>query len=327
MQWSRRRLLASAGLAGLAAAIGEARAESYPARPITMVVPYAAGGGLDLLARQIQDPLQKRLGKPFVIENRPGGGTVIGTASVAHAPPDGYTLLLATSSSLAINATVHKSLPYDPVKDFEPVALVSKAPFVLLVTPSLPAKTLSELIALVKSKPGQFSYASAGPGSPQHLFMELLKMNTGMEIVHVPYRGDAPALADLIADHIPMQFCEAGTALPYIRDGKVRVLGVSSATRMPATPDIPPIADTVKGFDAVSWQMIVAPAGTPAPVVARLATEIEAVLADKKLQEEFIREGRILVDSPPSPELTDYIRSEIARWGKVVEAAGIAHTQ
>jgi tripartite-type tricarboxylate transporter receptor subunit TctC len=293
-----------------------------------MVVPYTAGGGLDILARQLQKPLEARLGQSIVIENRPGAGTVIGANSVAHAQPDGYTIMLATSSALAINATLHKSLPYDPLTAFDPVILVANAPFVLIVTPSLPVKTLPDLIALAKQKPGALSYASAGPGSPQHLFMELLKTKTGINLVHVPYRGDAPALTDLMAGHIPVQFCEVGTALPHIREGKVRVLGVSSAQRMPNVPDIPPIAEAgVPGFDAVSWQMIVAPAGTPAAAIERLNKEAKAVLAMPDIQEEFGRTGRISVDSPPPAELAAYVRSEIKRLGDVVRAAGIAGTQ
>jgi tripartite-type tricarboxylate transporter receptor subunit TctC len=330
MKISRRALLTTAATAlgsGVLDLPRFALAEDYPARPITMVVPYAAGGGLDILARQLQKPLEARLGQAIIVENRPGAGTVIGANSVAHAAPDGYTIMLATSSALAINATLHKSLPYDPVTAFQPVILVANAPFVLLVTPLLPVKTLAELIALAKEKPGALSYASAGPGSPQHLFMELLKTMTGINLVHVPYRGDAPALTDLMAGHIPVQFCEVGTALPHIREGNVRVLGVSSAQRMPNVPDIPPIADAVPGFDAVSWQMIVAPAGTAANAIERLHKDIKAVLALPDVQEEFGRTGRISVESPPPAELAAYIRTEIKRWGDVVQAAGIAGSQ
>jgi tripartite-type tricarboxylate transporter receptor subunit TctC len=328
--FTRRQLLLQSSLTGLVLATGarDATAQDYPTRPVTLVVPYAAGGGLDILARQLQRPLEQRLGKPIVVENRPGGGTVIGAASVAKATPDGYTLLFATSSALAINVTVHKSLPYDPARDFAPVALIANAPFVLIVTPSLPVQTVSDLVKLAKSKPGQLSYASAGPGSPQHLFMELLKMTTGIDLVHVPYRGDAPALVDLMAGQIPVQFCEVGTALPHIRAGKVRVLGVSSAKRMPGAPDIPAIAEVgVPGFDAVSWQMMVAPAGTPAAIVDRLHADIKAVLALPEIREDFTRTGRISVESPPPAALASYITSEIGRWGKVVEAAGIARSQ
>ncbi|MGZ5803352.1 MAG: Bug family tripartite tricarboxylate transporter substrate binding protein [Xanthobacteraceae bacterium] len=329
MTWTRRDFIktaaSSAALAG--APLPFAHAEDYPSRLITMVVPYAAGGGLDILARQLQKPLETRLGQPIVIENRPGAGTVIGANSVAHATPDGYTIMLATSSALAINATLHKTLPYDPITAFAPIVLVANAPFVLLVTPSLPVKSILDLIALAKEKPGALSYASAGPGSPQHLFMELLKTMTGIDLVHVPYRGDAPALTDLMAGHIPIQFCEVGTALPHIRAGKVRVLGVSSATRMPNVPDIPPIADAMPGFDAVSWQMIVAPAGTPETAIDRLHKDVQVVLALPEVQEEFGRTGRISVDSPPPAELARYIQSEITRWGKVVEAAGIKGSQ
>jgi tripartite-type tricarboxylate transporter receptor subunit TctC len=330
MRWSRRQLMvhAGAGAAALAAGLAPTRADDYPARPVTLIVPYPPAGGVDVFARLLQNPLEKRLGKPLVVENRPGGGTTIGTAYVAKAAPDGYTLLYATPSALAINVTVHKSLPYDPVKDFTPVALTGNAAFVLLVTPSLPVKNLREFIALAKSKPGEISFASGGPGSPQHLFMELLRSMTGLKLVHVPYKGDAPILTDLTAGHIPVSFCELGVALPFIKEGKVRALAVSSPTRIPAAPEIPTVAEAgVPGYEAVSWQMVVAPMGTPEPIVMRLHKEIREILASKEMRDYFVQTGRAPVNSPPPAELAAYIKSEIARWGKVVEAAGIAHTQ
>jgi tripartite-type tricarboxylate transporter receptor subunit TctC len=305
-----------------------ARAEDYPARPVTMVVPYAAGGGLDQLARLLQSPLEQRLGKPLVIENRTGGGTVIGAASVAKAAPDGYTLLFATSSALAINVTIHKSLPYDPAKDYVPISLIANAPFVFVVTPSLPVHTIGEFIALAKEKPGTLSYTSAGPGSPQHLYSELMQSIAGIKLVHVPYRGDAPALADLVAGHVPAGFVEMGTAMPFIAQGKVRPLGVSSGKRVPAAPEIPTLAESgVPGFDAVSWQMVVAPAEVPAAIVDKLHADFTAVLALPDIKAEFQRTGRISVEPQPPPALSVYIKSEIVRWGKVVQAAGIAGTQ
>lgn len=304
-----------------------ALAQSYPTRPVNLVVPYAAGGGLDQLARILQQPMEKLLGKSLVIENRGGGGTVIGAASVAKAAPDGYTLLFATSSPLAINATIHKALPYDPVKDFAPVSIVSNVPFVLVVTPSFPAKTLAELIALAKEKPGQISYSSGGPGSPQHLFNELMQTMAGIKLAHVPYRGDAPALTDLVAGHIPLGFVEIGTALPFIAEGKVRALAISSGTRAPAAPNIPSVGETVPGFDAVSWQMIVAPAGTPKEIVNKLHADFKTVLTSPEIKAEFRRTGRIEVDPPSVAQLSEYLKSEIVRWGKVVEAAGLKGTQ
>ena len=305
-----------------------ARAQDYPNRPVTFVVPYAAGGGLDVLARMLAQKLTDRLGKPFVVDNRPGAGTLIGANSAAKEAPDGYTIMLGTSTPFAINATLHKNLPYDPGKDFAPIALTSNAPFLLLVNPSQPIHSVADLVALAKSKPGQLSYGSAGPGSPQHLSMELLKSMTGTNIVHIPYRGDNPALTDLVAGHIPMQFAEPTPVLPLMRSGKVRALGLSAPTRMPTAPDIPPLAEVgLPGFDFVSWQMIVAPTGTPRDIVDKLHVEMKAVLDLPDIKAEFARTGRISVGYPPVDELKRFMESEIIRLGRVVEQAGIARSQ
>jgi tripartite-type tricarboxylate transporter receptor subunit TctC len=321
-----RSLLAGLAFAALPAAL--AHAQDYPNRPITLVVPYAAGGGLDVLARTLAPKLSERLGKPVVVEDRPGGGTVIGANSVAKAAPDGYTIMLGTSSPFAINVTLNKNLPYDPAKDFAPIVLTSNAPFLLLVNPELPVQSVSDLIRLAKEKPGQLSYGSAGPGSPQHLSMELLKMLTGSNLVHVPYRGDAPALTDLVAGHIQTQFAEATPVLPLMRGGKVRALAVSSTTRLGPAPEIPTVAEAgVPGFDFVSWQLIVAPTGTPKDIVDKLHAEFKAVLALPEIKQEFAATGRIPVDSPPPAELQKFVQSEIVRLGKVVEQAGIARSQ
>jgi len=272
--------------------------------------------------------LAERLGKPVVIENRTGAGTVIGAASVAKAAPDGYTIMLGTSTPFAITATLNKSLPYDPAKDFAPIALVSNAPFLLLVHPSQPVHSVADLIALAKAKPGQLSYGSAGPGSPQNLSFELLKTLTGINIVHVPYRGDGPALTDLVAGHIPTMFGEPTPILPLLKDGKVRALGVSSASRLPIAPDVPTIAEAgVPGFDLTSWQMIVAPAGTPQEIVDKLHVEVKKVLELPEVKAEFARTARITVDYPSVDDLQRFMRSEIVRLGKVVEHAGIARSQ
>jgi tripartite-type tricarboxylate transporter receptor subunit TctC len=321
----RQRLIAF--IAGLLLAL-PALAQDYPSRPLTLVVPYPAGGGLDALARLLGQKLADRLGKPVVIDNRPGAGTVIGAASVAKAAPDGYTIMLGTSTPFAITVTLNKSLPYDPAKDFAPIALTSNAPFLLLVNPALPVKSVSELIALAKSKPGQLSYGSAGPGSPQNLSFELLKTMTGIDLVHVPHRGDAPALTNLVAGHIPTMFGEPTPVLPLLRDGKVRALAASSTRRLPIAPEIPTLSEAgVPGFDFTSWQMIAAPAGTPRPIIDRLHTEIKHVLDMPEIKAEFARTGRITVGYPPVDELQQFVRSEIVRLGKVVEQAGIAKSQ
>jgi tripartite-type tricarboxylate transporter receptor subunit TctC len=321
----RRALFSLAALLAIAA---PAHADTYPSRPVTMVVPYAAGGGLDVLARTLAVHLSQSLGKPVIVENRPGAGTTIGAGMVAKATPDGYTIMLGTSSAFAINVTLRKKLPYDPAKDFVPIALVANAPFMLLVNPSLPVHSLAELIAYVKARPGKLSYGSAGPGSPQHLSMELLKTMTGMDVVHIPYKGDAPALTDLVAGHIPLMFGEPTPILPLMKDGKVRALAVSSATRLPTMPDIPTVAEAgVPGFNFVSWQMIVAPEGTPKEIVDRLHVEIKKVIDLPEIKAEYARTARISVDYPPVDALVQYMKSEIVRMGKVVEKAGLKGSQ
>jgi len=331
------KVWASAALAGLvmvsALAVAQPAAtqgnpSNYPNRPVTLVVPYAAGGGLDVFARQLAQRLSDRLGKPFVVENRTGAGTAIGSASVARATPDGYTIMLGTSTPFAINATLHKNLGYDPGKDFAPIVLTSNAPFMLLVNEAVPVKSVTDWVTWVKSQPGKLSYGSAGPGSPQHLSMELLKSMTGTSIVHVPYRGDALALNDLVAGHIPTQFSEPTPTLPLVRAGKIRALGVSSTKRLGPVPDIPTLSEAgVPGFDFVSWQMIVAPAGTPKDIVEKLHRELKAIIALPEVQQEYGKTGRISVDSPPPDELLKFMRNEIVRLGKVVESAGIARSQ
>ncbi|MGZ5880555.1 MAG: Bug family tripartite tricarboxylate transporter substrate binding protein [Xanthobacteraceae bacterium] len=324
-------LLAAAALLMGVSSLAQAQtspAQDYPNRAVTLVVPYPAGGGLDALARMLGQKLAERLGKPVVIENRTGAGTVIGAAFVAKAAPDGYTIMLGTSTPFAITATLNKSLPYDPAKDFAPIALVSNAPFLLLVHPSQPVHSVADLIALAKAKPGQLSYGSAGPGSPQNLSFELLKTLTGINIVHVPYRGDGPALTDLVAGHIPTMFGEPTPILPLLKDGKVRALGVSSPSRLPIAPDVPTIAEAgVPGFDLTSWQMIVAPAGTPQEIVDKLHVEVKKVLELPEVKAEFARTARITVDYPSVDDLQRFMRSEIVRLGKVVEHAGIARSQ
>jgi tripartite-type tricarboxylate transporter receptor subunit TctC len=318
----------AAGLALALQAATPAPAQDYPNRPVTLVVPYAAGGGLDVLGRMLAQKLTERLGKPFVVDNRPGAGTVIGASSVVKAAPDGYTIMLGTSSAYAINVTLHKNLPYDPARDFAPIALVSNAPFLLLVNPAQPIQSVADLIALAKAKPGQLSYGSAGPGSPQHLSMELFKSMTGIDVVHIPYRGDNPAVTDLVAGHIAMQFAEPTPVLPLLRAGKLRALAVSSTRRMPTAPEIAPLSEAgVPGFDFVSWQMIVAPSGTPRDIVDRLHAEIKAVLDLPDIKAEYARTGRITVGYPPVDELQIFMRSEIVRLGRVVEQAGIARSQ
>jgi len=323
-----QRLLVAA-LAGLALLLPTAApAQDYPTKQITLIAPWPAGGAVDALCRAVAPHLSERLGKPVVVENRPGAGSVIGTAAGAKAAPDGYTIVMAGSGSLAIASTMYKKLPYEPTKDLVHIALGGKIPFILVTHPSLPVKTAADLVKYARENPGKLSFGSGGPGSPHHLYGELLKSMTGIEMTHVPYKGSAPALTDVIAGHIPLLFSDTVPSLPQIRDGKVRALGVSTAIRLPSAPEIPPIAETgVPGFDAAGWGVFSVPAGTPKEVVAKLQAALAASLDLPEVKQQIIRLGMIPGGSSSPAELQPFIESEIARWGKVVQQAGLAGTE
>ncbi len=324
MKLGRVFLLALAGLLSSPAAV----AQDYPTRQINLIAPWPPGGAVDTLCRILGQKLADRLGKTVVIENRPGAGSVVGVAATARAAPDGYTLVMAGSASLATSVTIYKKLPYDPTKDFAPVALITRIPFVLVVHPSLPVRSVAELIKLAKDKPGQLSYASGGPGSPHHLYTELFKTMAGIEMTHVPYKGSAPALTDVIAGHIPLMFGDVVASLPLIKEGKVRALAVSSIARVPSAPEIPTIAETaVPGYQAAGWVMIVAPANTPKGIVNRLHAELKGIVGLPDIQSQLVKLGTIPADSPSPEEQQRYINSEIVRWAKVVHQAGIAGTE
>jgi tripartite-type tricarboxylate transporter receptor subunit TctC len=328
MTFARFAAPAIAGLILAAPAVALAQAQDYPTRPVTLVAPWPAGGAIDTLCRILGPKLSDRLGKPVIIENRAGAASVIGTAAIAKAAPDGYTLVMGGATALAVAVTVYKKLPYDPTKDFAPIALVSRIPFVLVAHPSLPVRSVPQLIQFAKEKPGQLSYASGGPGSPHHLYMELLKSMTGIEMMHIPYKGNAPATTDVLAGHVPVMFSDPVPSLPPIRDGRLAALGVSSATRWPASPEIPPIAEAgVPGFDAVGWSMIVAPANTSDAIVNKLHSVLKSILELPEIQQQMLDLGTIPVSSPPPEELQRFINSEIRRWGKVVHQAGIAGSE
>lgn len=305
-------------------ALVPAAAQDYPARTTTIICPYAPGGATDILARMLARGLEERLGKSFVVENRPGAGTVLAAHIVANAQPDGYTLLMGTSTPLAINATLHRKLPYDPAKDFVPLALIANVPFVLVVTPSLPVKSVADLVKYAKDNPGKLSFGTSGPGSPHHLYMELFKTMTSTEMVHVPYKGSVPALTDVIAGRIPVMFVDLAPALQFIKNGNVRAIGVSSITRVPQLPEVPPVADSVPGFEAVAWQMLVAPNGTPKPIVDKLHATLKNIEAQPQFNEQVAKLGMVPVDTPSVAELQAYVKSEIVRWGNVVEKSGAA---
>src|SRR5712672_4226925 len=268
MPLTRRQAIAGCGggLAWLATFPAQAQA-AYPSHTIKMIVPYPPGGTTDLLGRLVADQFKTGLGATVIVENKPGAGTTLGADQVAKSEPDGYTLLMATSTTLAINKTLYKKLPYDPVKDFTPVALVAGVPFALIINPQVPAKTLAEFIAYAKSMPG-LAYGSAGNGSPQHLGAEMLKAAAGINIKHVPYRGSLPAMLDVIAGHIPFMVVDLQPALQQIREGKVRVLGVTTPKRVASAPDIPTLAEGgLSGFELVAWQGVVAHAAVPQPII------------------------------------------------------------
>jgi tripartite-type tricarboxylate transporter receptor subunit TctC len=312
----------------VAAADQLAAATDYPTRPVTLVVPFAPGGGTEFLARMLAQRLEQRLGKPFVIENRPGAGGVTGALSVARGAPDGHTMLMAPSPVMAINVTLHKKLPYDPAVDFVPLALVVLSPYVLVVNPSLPVQSVADLIRLAKERPGQLSFASAGAGTPHHLFSELLKSMTGVEMTHVPYRGSIPGLNDVAGGHVQLMFCDIPPALGLLAERKLRALGVSTKERVGVLPDVASIAELgIPGFDAASWQMVVAPAGTPKDIVERLHGEIKDIMAQHEVRAQIAKYGMLPIDTPSVADLNIFVKSEIARWGKLVEQAGVAGTQ
>jgi tripartite-type tricarboxylate transporter receptor subunit TctC len=305
-----------------------ADAQDYPARPVTIVVPFAAGGGTDILARMLAAKFEQRLQKSFLIENRPGAGSTTGANAVAKAAPDGYTLLMAPSPTMAVSVSIYKNLPYDPAADFIPLALVAQTPFALVVTPALPVKSVTELIKLAKEKPGTLSYGSAGPGTPHHLYAELFKSMTGVQMNHVPYRGSLPILNDIAGGHLPVTFVDFGPAVGLLQSGKIRPIGISTKTRLATFPDIPPINEAgVPGFEAASWQMLVAPAKTPRPIVDRLHAELKTILAMPEIKEQITKGGMLTMENPAVEGLQNFVKSEIVRWGKVVQQAGLTGSQ
>ena len=298
-------------------------ADAYPTKPIRIVVPFAAGGSTDILARSIGQRLNEALRSPVIVDNRPGGAGVIGADHVAKSAADGYTLLMATNTTVAVAPHLYSKLPYNPLRDFVPVSEIAYNPQFLDIHPSIPVKTVKELIALARSRPGQLNYGSAGQGSTSHMAMELFKSMSKVDIVHVPYKGTGPALIDLLGGHLPMMFDVVLTTLPHMKSGKLRVLGVSSLRRADVAPEVPTIAETgLPGFEALVWFGLVLPAGTPAEIVNRLSTELGAIVRQPKLRETFTVQGLTAVGSG-SAEFAAKIRKEYDMWGKVVRDARI----
>jgi tripartite-type tricarboxylate transporter receptor subunit TctC len=337
IELSRRALLAIAVPAKAATAAraqnssngiakdASAAPEVYPDHQVAFIVPFAPAGGTDILARVLAQKLEQGLGKPFVVENRPGAGTVLATNFVAKSAPDGYTIMMAVSS-LAIDATLYKSLPYDPAKDLALVALIARVPFVLVVNPSLPVNNVEDLIKLAQERP--LSYGSGGIGAFHHLAAALFANMAGIKMTHVPYHGTAPALTDLMGGYIQLMFSDLGPALPLIKAGKLRALAVTTAQRFAALPDVPPLADAgVPGFDAAAWQGVIAPAQTPQPILAKLNSELNAIVAMPDIRARMADIGMNPVGTGSIEDLQKFLQSEIVRWGKVVEEAGIAQSE
>jgi tripartite-type tricarboxylate transporter receptor subunit TctC len=299
----------------------------YPNRPVTIIVSLAAGSGMDVLVRLYADKLSQSLGKPVIVENRPGASLMLAANAVAAAPPDGHTLLVSTSSAMAINLTLFKQVNYDPDRDFIPISLYVKSPFILVVNPEIPAKNVAELVAYIKQNQGKLSYSSPGAGVAQHLSMEFMKNQFGLEITHVPYRATPQSIQDIAAGHIALGWAEAGTSIPLIKDGKLRALAVSSTTRLPLLPDVPPLAETAPGFEAVSWHMLLAPAKTPREIVDRLHAEMKRILADPEIKQKIETIGLIPFDTPSIEELRAYRRSEQEKWGGLVKKLGLEGSQ
>jgi len=317
----RRILLAGTVLAPGVSRVAEAQQEDYPSRVVRVVVPFAAGGGADAVGRAVAERLSARLGRPFVVDNRPGAAGNIGTEQVARAAPDGYTLLV-TGPNHATNPHLFRQLPFDPVRDFAPVSLLTSAPYVLVAHAGLEARNFQDLLALARARPGVIAYGSAGNGTAGHLAMELIKSTAGIDLVHVPYRGSPPLLADLVSGQVSVGFDNVLSSAPLIAAGRLRALAVSGARRAPALPDVPTLAESgLPGFDVTVWQGLLAPAGTPAPIVARLNTEIVAALRSPDLRARLDQLGVEAIGSSPE-EFARFLNAELARWGEAVRRSG-----
>jgi tripartite-type tricarboxylate transporter receptor subunit TctC len=286
---------------------------------VRFVVGFTPGGPSDILARAVGQKLAERWKQQVLVENRPGAGGNLAAAEVAKAPADGYTWLLGNNSILATNAALYRSLPYDPVKDFAPVALVAVQPNILVVHPSLPVSSVSELIRLAKQSPGKLNYASSGAGAAAHLAGELFKAMAGVDMVHVPYKGAQPALTDLLAGQVQLMFATSASAIPYVKAGRLRALAVTTAQRSPSVPDLPTVSESLPGFEATTWHGVVVPAGTP--IVEQLNRELNAVLHDGELRDRLAALGAEVVTGTPR-DFADYIAREIPKWSKVVRDSG-----
>ena len=328
------RLAASCALVALSLAVsgfnGSAQAQQgYPSRNISVIVSIGAGTGMDVLARLYAEKLSGALGRPVIVENKPGAATMLAATQVAQSPPDGHTLVVLTSSALAINQSLYKQLNYSPENDFTPISLYVKSPLILVVNPSLPPKTALEFISHAKQANPPLSYVSVGAGGFQHIAMEFAKQRFGFEANHVPYRNTGQSVADLIAGHVQTGFVEAGASIPAIKDGKLRALAVSAATRLPLLPEVAPFAEAAGApdFEAVSWHVLMVPSKTPKDIVDRLHAEMKKIMSDPEMKKRTADIGLIPFDTPSVEGINDYIKAERQKWGALVEKIGLKGTQ
>jgi tripartite-type tricarboxylate transporter receptor subunit TctC len=298
-------------------------AQAYPSKPVRVIVPYPPGGGNDTLGRLFAAKLQERMGQPFVVENRPGAGTMIGTEAAAKAAPDGYTILLSSIATHALSPNLYSRVPYDPIRDFAPITLLGIAPTVLVVTSELPAKSVGELVALAKAKPGHYAYASGGNGTPPHVNAEVFKAVAGIDLLHVAYKGGGPALVDLIAGRVHVMLDTAASAMPHVRSGKLRALALSAPKRSAEYADLPTFAEAgMPQYDTNAWYSMHAPAGTPPEIVRRLNGELVAIVRDPDVAARFKQLSTDPVGNTPE-EFAAFVRAELDKYGRVIKAAGI----
>jgi tripartite-type tricarboxylate transporter receptor subunit TctC len=309
--------------ATLAVLIGtaEALAQPYPTRPLRIVVPYPPGGGNDIIGRIAAEELTRRLGQQAIVDNRPGGSTVIGAEIVAKAPPDGHTLLVTSHTTFAFIPNLRSKLPFDPVRDFEPISLMATQSFVLVTHPTIPAKTVKEVIALAKARPGELTFASSGIGTGTHFSGEQMKVLAGIDIRHIPYKGGGPALNDLIAGHVSMGFGSIASTQPFVKQGKIRMIAITSAKRSAAAPDIPTIGETIKGYEMTPWNAMFAPKGTPRAIIERLNRDTVAAIKSPQVAERLMGLGYDAAASSPG-ELATHVKLELARYAKLIKAIG-----
>ncbi len=317
----RRVLAIVAAVIALFAAAPRAQAENYPSRAIRLIVPYAPGGGTDVMARRLGDEMSKSLGQRIIVENVGGAGGSIGMQQVARAAPDGYTLVLALTAQFAVNKSLYKNLPYDPVKDFDPIALLAVAPYVLVVHPSLPVHNVKELIELAKKEPGKLKYASAGNGSGAHLSAELLKSMAGIDMIHVPYKGAGAAYADLLAGRTQVMFSTYAPIAGHLKAGTLRAIAVSTEKRAAGLPDVPAVSETLPGYRSDVWYALAAPAATPTNIIARLHTAVLAALKGPAIKEDFARD-LIQAIGGRTEDVKPFIQGEIKKWDEVVKKSG-----